>query len=155
MFQAEAFIKTVKFAAVALLVIAIVSGLWYVSNLKANLAISEMNNTKLKDSIKTQKKTTEKLRNDIAQIRILNAELDALNYKQEKEIKKLNNKFNIKASGQSRDFGAISRARPGLINKIINTATKNVNRCFELATGAPLKAAETNPECESLTGVEK
>lgn len=40
------------------------------------------------------------------------------------------------------DLGVLAAAKPGLVEKIINTATEKVFRCFELESGAPLTENE-------------
>jgi len=142
--------SSLKIAAVILLVIGLGSGYWYVQNLRTNLATSETNNIKLTQAVQTQQHTLKKMQQDFIDIRVKNAELNMLSEKLQKSINKLNDKFNIKANGLSRDFGAISRAKPGLINKIVNRATVNVNRCLELATGAVPQKGEKNNECKDL-----
>lgn len=42
------------------------------------------------------------------------------------------------------DLGALAYARPGLVENIINNATKEAGRCFELLSGAPLNDDERN-----------
>jgi hypothetical protein len=40
------------------------------------------------------------------------------------------------------DLGVLAAAKPAVVEKIINTATEKVLRCFELESGAPLKEKE-------------
>lgn len=44
------------------------------------------------------------------------------------------------------DIGALAEVRPGLIENIINNASKEATRCFELLSGAPLNQKERNAE---------
>jgi type II secretory pathway pseudopilin PulG len=46
----------------------------------------------------------------------------------------------------SNDIGRLAAARPGLIQGIINNASGNAGRCFELLTGSPLTQDERNAE---------
>lgn len=56
------------------------------------------------------------------------------------------------------ELDALAAARPGLVERRINTATDNAARCFELLSGAPLTENERNatsertfnPECPWL-----
>lgn len=56
------------------------------------------------------------------------------------------------------ELDALAAAKPGLVERIINTATDNTARCFELLSGAPLTENERNatsektfnPECPWL-----
>jgi len=143
-------LTTIKLAAVAAIVTVLGFGTYYVSGLRADLALSEANNAKLTQSVLTQKKVIQRVQENFADIRIAQGELNIISEKQRQTIKELNTRFSIRANGTSRDFGDIARAKPGLINKIINRATKKVQRCNELATGSQLKQGETNNECKTL-----
>ena len=48
------------------------------------------------------------------------------------------------------DLGLLAKAKPKLVENIINSATADANRCFEILTGSPLKAGEKNNECPWL-----
>lgn len=138
---------------VILIIIALLGvGAWYVINLKADLAVSEMNNQKLQDGIKQQQELLEQQQKDIAQIQETNKELASQNEKQRKDVDSLSKKFS------KRDIGERAIENPELVEKLVNRGTENVLRCFELASGAPLnekeKSAKTpveaNRECPSL-----
>jgi hypothetical protein len=140
-------------AIVALIIIAAVGvGGWYLLNLKADLAVSEMNNQKLQEGIKAQQDLLEQQQKDIADIQEKNKELAEQNEKQKKDVDSLSKKF------QKRDIGQRAVENPELVEKLVNRGTENVLRCVELASGAPLnekeKAAKTpleaNRECPSL-----
>jgi len=146
----QPYIKLIQAVLAVIVFLVIAGGLWYISSIKANLAISEANNATLTKSVQDQKKVIEKQANDMISIQISNKVLADIKESQQKEIDDLNEKFNINARGQSRDLGAITRVKPGLVNKIVNKATAKVNRCFELATGAELKEGEKNNECKEL-----
>lgn len=139
-----------KWIAAVVALILFVIGMWWVSNLKADLAISEQNNKVLAQSVEDQKAVILQKETDIQQIQSINETLIDQKESLQKEVENLNEKFNVSANGQSRDFGAISRAKPALINKIIDKASDKVNRCFELATGAKLSEGEKNDECKEL-----
>lgn len=142
--------SAIKWVAILIVVGVLAGGVYYVSNMKAALAISEQNNQKLTDAVAEQQAVLEQKTKEIATIQKLNKELNAQAQQLQKDIDDLNTKFNVSANGTSRDFGDITRAKPGLINKIIDKATDNVNRCFEIASGAPLKEGEKNAECQEL-----
>ena len=42
------------------------------------------------------------------------------------------------------DLGQLAQARPGLVEKIINSASKEVGRCMEILSGSPLTEKEIN-----------
>lgn len=142
--------STIKLVLITLIFLVVASGLWYVSNLKADIAILEQNEIKLKDGIESQKQVIETKIREIQEIQIINNGLNQTIESQNKEIKNLNDKFNVSANGQSRDLGAITRIKPKIINSIVDRATSNANRCFELATGAKLQPGEKNDECKEL-----
>lgn len=135
-----------------IIAIIIAGGLWYVINLKADLAVSEQNNLKLQDGIKQQQLLIESMQKDIEQIQKTNKELQEQNAKQKADTDALAKKFD------KRDFGAFVNSNPDVGEKLINRGTTNAMRCLELASGAPLndkeKSAknptEANRECPSL-----
>lgn len=129
-----------------------VGGIWYVTNLKADLAVSEMNNKKLEDATKAQNELIETMQKDIAQIQKINSDLQVQNEKQKRDVDDLSRKFD------KRDFGSFVASQPEKSEQLINRGTKNALRCIELASGAPLNeaekkaktATEANRECPSL-----
>ena len=130
----------------------VVGGLWYITNLKADLAVSELNNQKLEEATKSQNELIEKMQADIAQIQQINSDLQEQNAKQKKDVDALAKKFD------KRDFGSFVATNPEKSQELINRGTTNVLRCLELASGAPLnekeKSAKTpteaNRECPNL-----
>lgn len=128
----------IKAAAALVITLTLVLAFWHVSNLKAELAISEANNAKLEEGIKTQQEAMERMKADIAQIQEINASLEADKRKLEADKDALVNKFN------KNDFGAISAAKPKIAERLVNRGTVNALRCLELASGAPLNEKELN-----------
>jgi ABC-type bacteriocin/lantibiotic exporter with double-glycine peptidase domain len=137
---------------IVVVVAIIAGGLWYVTNLKADLATSEANNRQLVEATREQNLLIEQMKVDVASIQKANAELQAQNEKQRQDVETLNSKFS------KRDFGALAAEKPAVVERLVNRGTKNALRCMELAAGAPLneaeKAAKTpmeaNRECPSL-----
>jgi uncharacterized protein HemX len=146
MIGAGAAIKAVVYLAI---VVVIAGGLWYVTGLRENLAIAEMNNQKLKDGIKEQQELMVQMKNDIEQIQTINKNLQLQNEKQKQDVDNLSRKFD------KRDFGVFAIDNT---EYLINRGTKNALRCLELASGAPLNETEKNAkspveanrECPSL-----
>jgi predicted nuclease with TOPRIM domain len=128
-------IKAVVYLVIVLL---IAGGLWYVTNLKAALAISEQNNQKLEDGIKQQQQLLENMQKDIAQIQETNKQLQAENARQKADVENLANKF------QKNDLGVLATTKPVLVEKLVNRGTVNVLRCLEIASGSPLNEKEKN-----------
>jgi len=149
---------TIKLFLVAVIVIFIGMGFWYVTNLKADLATARANNEKLQDAVSEQQNVIDKAYQDIEEIRSINGALQEESERQAVELKALNDKFSVNAKGEKRDFGAIAKSKPKAIQRLINRGTDNVIRCLEIASGAELTekeinaktASEANPECPTL-----
>lgn len=142
--------SAVKWLSIMIVVGLVAGGMYYVSNMKAALAQSEENSKKLQESVQTQQALLDQKNKEISIIQNLNKQLNENNQKLQADIDNLNEKFSVSANGTSRDFGDITRAKPGIVNKIIDKATVNANRCFEIATGAEIKEGEKNSECQEL-----
>jgi len=148
----------IKVVATLAIVVIVAGGLWYVTGLRADLAVSEMNNKTLKDGIEQQQRLIEQMQRDVAQIQEINADLANEADRQRAEVRDLVDRFNVNARGESRDFGAIAAARPGVVERLVNRGTANAMRCLAIASGAPHTAAElaaktsseVNRECPSL-----
>jgi nucleoside phosphorylase len=149
MFSPLSFLKPLLYLVIVLV---IAGGLYYVTNIKADLAISEANNQKLIDATKAQNELIEQMQKDITLIQETNKQLAEQNEKQKQDVATLSSKFS------KRDFGALAAEKPAVVEKLINRGTTNAMRCLELSSGAPLnekeKAAKTpteaNRECPSL-----
>tara|TARA_Y100001937_G_scaffold83240_1_gene112658 strand:- start:200 stop:667 length:468 start_codon:yes stop_codon:yes gene_type:complete len=142
-----------------LMIAGLAGGVAYVYKLKADNAILKENAIKLEQSINSQKEVIAQQKEDFENILEANKKLTALNLTLDKELKALDDKFNkTNASGKKRDIGDLAVNKPGLIEKIINRASKNAQRCVEIAMGAPLtekeinatKKSEINSECPSI-----
>ena len=148
---------TVKLVAIGVILSLVFGAYWYVSSLQEDLAIAEENNRKLTLAVEAQQETIKNIRNDIGQIQSVNREMIALANQQQEEIEALSNKFNTSANGEQRDFGEISIAKPGLVEKLINKGTTSALRCLEIASGSPLtesekKSNELKKECPDIIG---
>jgi TolA-binding protein len=148
----------IKVVATLAIVVIVAGGLWYVTGLRADLAVSEMNNKTLKDGIEQQQRLIEQMQRDVAQIQEINSSLAQEADRQRAEVRDLVDRFNVNARGESRDFGAIAAARPGVVERLVNRGTANAMRCLAIASGAPHTEAElaaktsseVNRECPSL-----
>jgi peptidoglycan hydrolase CwlO-like protein len=140
----------IKLIVVLVIVLVIAGGAWFVTGLRADLAVSEQNNKKLEDGILQQKVLIEQMKEDVVTIQKSNEELQAQNDKQRKDLDSLQTKFN--------DFGSRATSSPEAATKAINRGTVNALRCLELASGAPLNEKEkqakspkeANRECPAL-----
>jgi gas vesicle protein len=140
----------IKMLVILAIVGILAGGAWYVTGLRADLAVSEENNKKLEDGIKQQQVLIEQMKNDFEMIQKTNEVLQAQNEKQRQDINNLQTKFN--------DFGSRAAANPEAAAKAMNRGTANALRCVELASGAPLNEKEkqakspkeANRECPAL-----
>ena len=137
---------------IAVVVAIIAGGLWYVTNLKADLATSEANNRELVTATREQNMLIEQMKQDVSAIQRAYTDIQAQAERQRRDVEALSSKFS------KRDFGALAAERPEAVEKLVNRGTLNALRCLELAAGAPLndkeKQAKTpmeaNRECPSL-----
>jgi len=149
MFPIGTIIKLVLYLAIIGI---IAGGAWYVTGLRANLAISEANNQKLQDGILEQQSLIEQMQKDITVIQETNKQLAEQNEKQRQDVDNLAKKFD------KRDFGVFAIDNTEKAKYLVNRGTKNALRCLELASGAPLNETEKNAktpteanrECPSL-----
>ena len=142
----------IRLAFILIILVLLAGGMWHITNLKADLAISESNNKQLETAINEQVVLMNKMQNDIKVIQETNKQLAEQNERQKQDVANLANKFN------KRDIGVLAAEKPAVVEKLINRGTKNVMRCLELASGAPLNdeeknaksPTEANRECPSL-----
>ena len=139
----------IKAIAMLLTVVILAAGGWYVMNLKADLAVSEMNAKTLQDGIAEQQALMTKMQEDIKTIQETNTKLQNLTEEQKREVETLSKKFSQDAKGNPRDFGALAAERPELVERLVNRGTKNAMRCLEIASGAPRTEAEINAKTSS------
>jgi TolA-binding protein len=135
MFPIGTIVKLVLYLAIVLV---IAGGAWYVTGLRADLAVSEANNQKLEDGIREQQSLIEMMQKDIATIQETNKQLAEQNEKQRQDVDNLARKFD------KRDFGVFAIDNTEKAEQLVNRGTKDVMRCLELASGAPLNEMEKN-----------
>lgn len=148
----------IKAVVALVIVLTVVGAFYYITGLRADLAVSEMNNQKLQEGIDSQNAVMAQMKADIQQIQTINQDLAQEADRQRKEVAQLQNKFSVNSKGESRDFGALAASRPDVVERAVNRGTVNALRCLELASGAKhteqeLKAttsSEINRECPSL-----
>lgn len=106
-----------------------------------NNATLEGNNTALKDGIETANETVTHLQETYAKF--------------QKDYQELSDQFvvirlqndELKEKLGRHDLETLAAAKPKLVESIINKATIDAFRCFEVMTGSPKKPNETNKEC--------
>lgn len=128
----------IKAVSTLIVVLVIAGGLYYISDLKAALAVSQMNEQKLEDGIKAQNELLESMKKDIASIQQANDDLRKENEKQKQDVDNLARKFD------KRDFGVFALANIEKAQQLIDRGVMNALRCLELASGAPLTEEEKN-----------
>lgn len=146
-------------AIVALVILIVIAGAgWWITGLRADLAVRENNERQLSDAIKQQQEAMRQLQQDQARIAQANAELNGVIRMQNRDMDDLRSRFNTNARGEQRNFGATAAAKPQSAERAVNRGTTNAYRCLEIASGSPLtdaeKSAKTpqeiNKECPSL-----
>jgi cell division protein FtsB len=146
-------------AVVALVIVLVIAGgLWYVTGLRADLAVSEENTKKMVEAVEQQTAAINQLKADQSKIQELNRDLNDKIKSQTKDLTSLQDRFNTSASGSKRDIGSVAVVKPESIARAINNGTVNALRCVEIASGAPLTEkeknaklpSEINRECPSL-----
>jgi chromosome segregation ATPase len=143
-----------KLAAVIALVSLLLSGLfyWYYTDSQQRIATLTANNAKVELAIQQSEAAIVSMQNDILKVNV--------------QLKKVNSDFaEIRAQNtqlaeklDNVDLGVLAINKPKIIERIINTGTKNAARCFEILSGGELtinekeaKDAKTfNNECPWL-----
>lgn len=155
LFGAGAAIKAVVTLVVVLV---IAGGLWYVTGLRADLAVSQYNATRLLDAAEKQEAAIAQMRHEQQQIRDANNQLNTTIQLQNRDLTNLQDRFSQNAAGEKRNFGRTAAARPAALERAVNRGTANALRCLEIASGSPLTAVEKaavkpskiNRECPAL-----
>ena len=146
-------------AIAALITVAIVAGgIWYVTGLRADLAVSEENSKKLTDAIDKQEAAISQMRQEQQQIRDINNQLNTTIQLQNRDLTNLQDRFTQNAAGEKRDFAKAAAAKPEALERAVNRGTVNALRCLEIASGSPLtdaekaasKPSEINRECPAI-----
>jgi len=147
-------IQTIKILAILAIVSIIVGSVWYVTGLRADLAVSEENTKQLIGAVSQQQEVIAQIQADQKEIQAINTTLAGIVTKQMQDVDSLRERFSTSANGDERDLGKIAIEKPALIEKVINKASIKAVRCLELASGSPLTKDELNvpnSECPALT----
>ena len=111
---------------------------WYFKHSQAQIALLTENNAKLEVAVQLNEEALESIKQNLVlaqqEVQRVNAEFS--------EIGAQNNVLAQKL--QKHDLGVLAAAKPGLVQKIVNNATKKAARCFELLSGAEQTEAEKN-----------
>ena len=121
---------------------------WYYQDSQDTISTLQQNNAELQNAVEINEATIDSIQKSYEEAR---KELKQVNQRFEK-IRSQNNVLSNKL--EEHDLGVLAEAKPGLVQRIVNGATDKVNRCFEVASGAPLTEAEKNAETPSKANSE-
>ena len=121
----------------------------WISKLQKDNQILQVNQSKLEGAVAGQEAAIKKHVADAASIQAANADLVTQKAALEKDRNNLTKKLG------RHELDILAANKPGLVVKIINRASKNEMRCYEIASGSPLteeelaatKKSQTNGEC--------
>ena len=123
-------------------------GYLYVQKLQKDNATLKANAIKLESAVEDQKAVIESQAADFKKIRSTLTKLEEENAKLQKDKADLSKRLG------KHDIGNLAENKPGLVERIINGASKSAARCVEIASGSPLTEEELNGkpnrECPSF-----
>ena len=123
-------------------------GYLYVQKLQKDNATLKSNQIKLESAVEDQKAVIQTQAEDFKKIRSTLTKLEEENAKLQKDKQDLSKRLG------KHDIGNLAENKPGLVEKIINGASKSAARCVEIASGSPLTEEELNGtpnrECPSF-----
>lgn len=146
-------------ALVALIVVVLFSvGFYWITGLRADLAVSQANAEKLESAIEQQQAALLQMKTDQETIARMTREVSQQVQRQNQDVSALRDRFNTNAQGQKRDWGRAAAEKPAQVERAVNRGTVNALRCLEIASGSPLteaektasKPTEINKECPSI-----
>jgi len=113
-------------------------GYLYVQKLQKDNATLKTNQIKLESAVEDQKNVIESQAEDFKKIRNTLDKLEIEKAKLEKDKQDLSKRLG------KHDIGNLAENKPGLVERIINGASKSASRCVEIASGSPLTEEELN-----------
>ena len=123
-------------------------GYLYVQKLQKDNATLKSNQIKLESAVEDQKNVIESQAADFKKIRNTLDKLETEKAKLKKDKESLTKRLG------KHDIGNLAENKPGLVERIINGASKSATRCAEIASGSPLTEEELNGtpnrECPSF-----
>ena len=123
-------------------------GYLYINKLQKDNATLKSNQIKLESAVEDQKAVIESQAADFKKIRSTLDKLEQENAKLQKDKQDLSKRLG------KHDIGNLAENKPGLVERIINGASKSAARCVEIASGSPLTEEELNGtpnrECPSF-----
>jgi len=124
----------------------------WITKLQSDNKVLQVNQAKLEGAVAEQEVAIKQQAANAAQIQAANSELREQQALLQKDKKNLAKKLG------RHELDILAENKPGLVVRIINRASKNELRCFEIQTGSPLthdelaarKKSESNGECPEL-----
>ena len=124
----------------------------WITKLQDDNKVLQVNQSKLEGAVAEQEVAIKQQAANAAQIQAANSELREQQAVLQKDKKNLAKKLG------RHELDILAENKPGLVVRIINRASKNELRCFEIQTGSPLthdelaarKKSESNGECPEL-----
>ena len=125
---------------------------WYYNDTQERMAILIANEATAKIAAQTAEATNQALLKDI---KAANESITKVNA-QFADIRQQNTVLATKL--QKHDLGVLASSKPGLVERVVDSATDKAGRCFELLSGSPLtdnekeatNAKQFNSECPWL-----
>ena len=140
--------SSLKIGLVLVLLAGAGGGYLYVQKLQKDNATLKANQIKLESAVEDQKAVIESQAEDFKKIRSTLTKLEEENNKLKKDKQDLSKRLG------KHDIGNLAENKPGLVERIINGASKSAARCVEIASGSPLTEEELNGtpnrECPSF-----
>lgn len=142
----------IQMAIVGALVLAGFLAYKYYTDTQLEIKTLTANNAKLEDAIKLNEQAVKDLQNDYERVTIEFERTQEQFGRARARVSELEKKLS------DHDIGFLAQERPGLIENIVDNAADNLNRCFEILSGAPYteaelsatKRSEINPECPGV-----
>ena len=141
-------ISSLKIGLVLVMLAGAGGGYLYINKLQKDNATLKSNQIKLESAVEDQKAVIETQAEDFKKIRSTLTKLEEENAKLQKDKQDLSKRLG------KHDIGNLAENKPGLVERIINGASKSAARCVEIASGSPLTEEELNGtpnrECPSF-----
>ena len=131
-----------KFIAAIIIILMLVAAWFYVKHLESSLEAAKAQVARMEDVVTSQKLAIDNLNRDIIRMNKVQNEYGEKVKEFDKSYDRLEDKFNQTKTGKPRDFNKIVNSKPSMMEKTINRASKDANRCNEIVTGSPLTLAE-------------
>ena len=135
---------TVRIIVTLVIVLVVAAGAYYITGLRADLAVSQENAQKLSDAILQQQEVIQQIQADQTKIREVNEQLQTTIKTQNRDLASLQSRFDTNSAGAPRDIGKDALRSPAAVERAINRGTVNAFRCIEIASGSPLTEDEKN-----------